>query len=289
MRSDHEDLARTRLDAIAHGGREIRRDEPDVWATDPTEDDDEHGGGARRIGVSERLAAARWDVGRRGMAAVAAVACTAALVAAVVAWRERAVPDPVPPLPSIATVDVAQQDVPSRDALPGGAASDAAAVPGAAPSVVAELVVSVVGLVARPGLVHLPPGSRVADALDAAGGTLDGADLLGLNLARRVADGDQIVVGVVAPEPEPPESGVSGDTGTDPGAGGSEPDPRSPLNLNTCDEADLDALPGVGPVTASAIVEWRRVNGPFTHVDQLAEVDGIGPARLARLRELVTV
>ncbi|WP_258008723.1 ComEA family DNA-binding protein, partial [Rhodococcus sp. ENV425] len=89
--------------------------------------------------------------------------------------------------------------------------------------------------------------------------------------------------------PVPPASGVSGSGGKggvgEPGA----PPGAGPVNLNTADEATLDALPGVGPVTAAAIVAWRRDNGPFTDVEQLAEVDGIGPARLARLRTLVVV
>lgn len=312
MRSDHQDLGRTRLDAIARGGSGSHRGNPD-----PSDGDDRHGGydpfgdepfgedpfgddemgdvaaprghGTDRWGsVSDRLAAARWEFGRRGVAAVAAVACAAAVVAVAVAWRDRAVPDPVPPLPAVETVAVGPGTATSP--VPSGAAPSGAG-PTATDGAAAGLVVSVVGLVARPGLVDLPAGSRVADALDAAGGTLDGADLLALNLAQRVTDGDQIVVGVLPPEPVPVASGVSTGSGpaTGPGAERAAGGPGAPLDLNACDEAALDALPGVGPVTAAAIVEWRRVNGPFTDVEQLAEVDGIGPARLARLRELVTV
>ena len=165
-------------------------------------------------------------------------------------------------------------------------------------------------MVARSGLVTLPPGSRVADALDRAGGVLDGGDRDGLNLARKVEDGEQILVGV-APGPEgpagprsailgpgsdapnptgggaPSAAGAGGSTGS--GASGGSGGEPGLVNLNTADVAALDELPGVGPVTAGAILSWRTANGPFANVDQLAEVDGIGPATLAKLRPLVTV
>ncbi|MFF0529690.1 ComEA family DNA-binding protein [Nocardia amikacinitolerans] len=155
----------------------------------------------------------------------------------------------------------------------------------------AELVVSVVGLVQRGGLVRLPDGARVADALAAAGGARDGADLTGINLAQRVQDGDQILVGATAPAPgTPSQSGSTTITATG-GAATSRPSagPTGKVDLNKATEAELDALPGIGPVTASAITAWRKANGRFTDLEQLGEVDGIGPARLARLRDLVTV
>jgi len=129
------------------------------------------------------------------------------------------------------------------------------------------VVVSVVGLVHKPGLVTLAPGARIADALTAAGGPLDGADLIGLNMARRVGDGEQIIVGIVAAPGEPVSMGSSVSTST----------------------AAPTELPGIGPVTAAAIIAWREANGRFTNVDQLGEVDGIGPARLEKLRDLVRV
>lgn len=163
------------------------------------------------------------------------------------------------------------------------------------------VVVSVVGMVGRSGLVTLTPGARVADALDHAGGVLDGGDRDGLNLARRVADGEQILVGV-APGPDGPRGprsdivgpGPAGPPGAPPTAeGAAPPGPGEQagglVNINTADAAGLEALPGVGPVTASSILAWRAANGAFGSVDQLAEVDGIGPATLARLRPLVTV
>ncbi|MFE0749156.1 helix-hairpin-helix domain-containing protein [Gordonia sp. NPDC058843] len=171
----------------------------------------------------------------------------------------------------------------------------------------AQLVVSVVGLVHKPGLVRLVPGARVAEAIDRAGGARKDADLLSLNLAQVLRDGDQILVGyaggegqmslrsaVVGPSgapgaPDAPAGAGSASAGAPADGAGSPPDTGGLVNLNTATEADLDELPGVGPVTAKAILSWRERNGRFTSVDQLAEVDGIGPARLARLRDLVTV
>lgn len=143
-----------------------------------------------------------------------------------------------------------------------------------------SIVVSVVGKVAKPGLVTLPDGARVADALDAAGGPRPGADLRTLNLARRLLDGEQIYVGVPAP---PGVASGGSSTGGDPTAG------QRKLDLNTASATDLEALPGIGPVTAQRIVEWRTENGRFTSIEQLRDVDGIGPARFAELADLVVV
>lgn len=153
-----------------------------------------------------------------------------------------------------------------------------------------EVVVSVVGLVRQPGLVTLAPTARIADALAAAGGSLAGADMVGLNLARRVADGEQVVVGIATPAGRP----ASLNSSVGPGSPAVPPvattaAPAGPVDLNAATVDQLDALPGVGPVTAAAIVAWRQGNGDFTDVDQLSEVDGIGPARLEKLRPLVRV
>ena len=165
------------------------------------------------------------------------------------------------------------------------------------------MVVSVVGLVHTPGLVTLAPGARIADALQAAGGAMDGADTIGLNMARPVGDGEQIVVGLAPLSGLPRALGSSVASGSIPGpASAPESAPGKPtggpttvpkrgpmLDLNTATVEQLDALPGVGPVTAAAILAWRQANGKFTSVDQLGDVDGIGPARLDRLRALVRV
>lgn len=139
------------------------------------------------------------------------------------------------------------------------------------------IVVSVVGRVARPGLVTLPDGARVADALRKSGGLVPGANLGALNLARKLADGEQIYVGV----PPPP--------GAEPVAGATAPGEPAKVDLNTATLTELDTLPGVGPVTAQSIVDWRTEHGRFDSVDQLREIDGIGPGRFAKLQDLVVV
>jgi competence protein ComEA len=147
-------------------------------------------------------------------------------------------------------------------------------------------------------LVTLPTGARIADALKAAGGVVDGADTIGLNMARPVGDGEQIVVGVAPRAGTPAALGSSVSSGpaasaasTAPGTTPAHPGGKSGevVDLNTATVQQLDALPGVGPVTAAAIVKWRETHGKFTSVDQLGEVDGIGPARLEKLRALVRV
>ncbi len=174
-------------------------------------------------------------------------------------------------------------------------ASSAASTPAsAAPVSAAPVVVSVIGLVNTPGLVTLAPGARIADALKAAGGALDGADVMGLNMARRVTDGEQIVVGIGVPPGRPVQMGSS--IASDPGApldahspAESSSNPHAVLDLNSATADDLEALAGVGPVTAAAIVAWREAHGRFDSVDQLGDVDGIGPARLDKIRDHVRV
>ena len=152
-----------------------------------------------------------------------------------------------------------------------------------------ELLVSVVGDVAEPGLVEVSAGARVADAIDAAGGLAPDVDSAGyLNLARPIADGELIVVDgegdgdAPAPEPTVPSQSRGGD---DDAAGA----PPALLNLNQATTDQLDDLPGVGPVMAERIVDYRDKNGGFDTVDQLDEVPGIGPATFEKLAKLVTV
>jgi len=146
----------------------------------------------------------------------------------------------------------------------------------------AEIIVDIAGKVDRPGIATLPAGSRVADALRAAGGARGGVDLTALNLARVLVDGEQILVGirapsgVAAPAASAPVTAPSGSTG-------------QLVNINTADEAGLDTLPGVGPVTAQAILTWRMENGAFTSVDELLEVSGIGDVTLAEMAPFVTI
>lgn len=238
--------------------------------------------------LPERWRAARVDPGRAGVLALAAVAVVVVAVAAVSVLLDSPTPAPVPPLPVVSSVD----DAP----VAGENTADASGSPDSEP----ESVVSVVGLVVTPGLVRLRPGSRIADAVAAAGGPVEGADLLALNMAARVADGDQIVLGLRPSDAPPPVSsavsagvtaGASGGA-VAPGAGSGEGQSDTaggPVDLNSATVAELDALPGIGPVTAGAIAAWREVNGSFGSVDQLAEVDGIGPGRMARIRDLVSI
>ncbi len=234
------------------------------------------------------------DPGRRGAIALGVVGVVAVVVTGVVVMRDQPLSQAVPPVPVVRA-----EAAPARPET----VAAVAAMTDTGTGVGADVVVSVVGLVERAGLHRLPGGSRVADAIEMAGGVRDGADLTGLNLAQRLSDGDQLVVGATGPQSEPPRlgsamisasggtpaagptsSGVTGPKPTGAGAG-----KAAGVDLNTATEAELDALPGVGPVTAKAILAWRAANGRFTDIAQLGEVDGIGPARLARLRELVTI
>lgn len=230
---------------------------------------------------SEWLAVIRADPGRAGGVALAAIAVLAILITVFTLLRSNPAP-------------VVSAKLPPVQAVSGTSTAPATAALAAQP-----VVVSVVGLVNQPGLVTVAPQARVADAVQAAGGPLTGADTLGLNLARRVADGEQIVVGIATPAGRLPALGSSAGQGpATPAAaapasaaategGGTEA--AAPLDLNSASAEQLDALPGVGPVTVAAILAWRQANGRFASVDQLAEVDGIGPARLEKLRPLVRV
>lgn len=144
-----------------------------------------------------------------------------------------------------------------------------------------SLVVSVVGKVASPGLVTLPTGARVADALQAAGGVVDGADITTLNLARKLSDGEQLYVGIPVPAQAQVGQAQAGRSGGD--------TPPGKLDLNSASVEQLDSLPGVGEVTAKRIVDWRTSHGGFSSVEQLRDVDGIGQSKFSRLRDLVTV
>lgn len=153
----------------------------------------------------------------------------------------------------------------------------ASAGPSATATSVDTVVVHVAGAVAAAGVYELPAGSRVVDAVAAAGGTAGDAQPDAVNLAAPLVDGARIYVPRVG-ETVPVLSGTSATAA-----------PVGPLDLNTATEDQLDDLPGVGPATAAAIVAHRTTNGPFSSVDQLADVRGIGPAKLAAIRELVTV
>jgi competence protein ComEA len=199
-----------------------------------------------RAGLATLLPGA--DPGPTGARALALVAAAAVAVTGLVVWRGRPRAVDVPPPP--------------------------VAVASASPSA-ALLVVDVAGDVRHPGLVRLPPGSRVADALAAAGGLRPGATTEGLNLARRLVDGEQVLVGAPAAAAAPSAGAPNG--------------PGTPLDLNAATADQLDALPGIGPVLAERIVDWRTQHGRFATVDQLREVGGIGAKKFESLKALLTV
>lgn len=232
--------------------------------------------------------------GRRvtiGPPQVAVLAVLVAVALAATCWwvlagrAEEQVVEPLAVATSAAGTPLA---TPSSEAtLAPGSASDAEGEGGGAGSPTAtdgEVVVHVAGRVARPGIVVLPGGARVADAVEAAGGAVPDTDLTGLNLARVLVDGEQVLVGLDPSEGAPAAPGAAAPGG--PGDGAST---GGLVDLNTADLAALDLLPGVGPVTAQAIIDWREENGGFSHVDELLEVKGIGEATLAELAPLVTV
>jgi competence protein ComEA len=206
--------------------------------------------------LSAEGAFAPFDLGRPGVKALAAVAAVIVLIAGFLAWRARPQVDPVAP-PPVA--------VPPAGSAPSGSAT------------ADEVVVAVAGKVGTPGLVRLPTGARFADALKAAGGADRGVDPSLLNLARKVVDGELIMVGVT-----PPPGGTVAAAGPAAAGGGL-------VNLNTATLADLDGLPGVGPVLAQRILDAREAQGGFRAVADLRKVSGIGGSRFDQIKDLVTV
>lgn len=258
------------------------------WLQDFDEDEYEVPPDSSRFDrLPERWRGTRWRPSRSATWVLAIVAALATAIGLFTVWWDSPSLQAVPPLPSpqnVTAQNVTEQSVTVDDGESAGAVPTAVA----AEQPPEALVVSVVGLVRTPGLVNLHSGSRIADALAAAGGVLDGAETVGLNLAQKLADGDQIVVGAAEQSGGVSASSSTTAGGTSPAAAG-ESGGAGLVNLNTATEAELDGLPGVGPVTAAAIISWRTSNGKFTDVEQLGEVDGIGPARLAKLRVLVSV
>jgi len=221
-----------------------------------------------RRSVEHVVGLVRWFGVRRILAAVFAV--VGALVGGWVLLR--ASPDSVESQLPRASTTIAAQGV----AAPGasGSGNPVEAAPSTSPSTV---VVHVAGAVVRPGVVRLAAGARVENAVEAAGGPIVGADLDALNLAAQCVDGSRIYV---------PRFGEVIDTGT-PLESASGPALR--VNINTASVADLDALPGIGPSLAQAIVGYRTANGPFRTLEALLAVPGVGPSKLQQLRDLVTV
>jgi competence protein ComEA len=232
-----------------------------------------------------RLSGARVNPGRRGLLAMAVVTAMTVLVAG--GWVLAARPHPM-------LASATPEALPAGSAEPSLAPGGSLKSPGAGPTGSTRpgtatagaastlLVVDVAGRVRRPGLYRLPPGARVDDAVRAAGGLLSGVDPVAVNLARKLVDGEQLLIGAAA------AAGGSGASveasGPGPAAGAT-----GPLDLNTATLAQLDALPGVGPVLAQHILDWRTGHGRFDSVDQLNGVSGIGDSKFADLKPLVTV
>jgi len=235
-----------------------------------------------RVGTGERLRAALAFV---GVGRLVAAAGSILLVAAGCWWLLHSPPPPVErTLPYAASSGSGTTSGASTKAGAGpgaGASSSAATAPD--PSVPAGLVVvQAAGAVVHPGVYSLPTGARVHELIVAAGGALPGADPDALALAALLADGQRVYV------PMPGEV-VPGPVGGAGGGGSSAAAPAGPVDLNRATADELDGLPGVGPATAAAIVAHREQHGPFSSVDGLLDVRGIGPAKLDAIRALVTV
>lgn len=202
--------------------------------------------------------------GARALAGIAGVLVLGLVLGALLVWRGRPASEPVPPVVRVRPP-----------------ASAAAASTAATSMSTSTLVVHVAGAVRRPGLVQLRAGARVADAVAAAGGAARNAELASVNLARPVVDGEQLVVLARGQGPAvaaPPASG-----GTAAGSSG------APIDLNSATLEQLDTLPGVGPVLAQRILDWRAKHGRFGSTDELREVSGIGESTFADIKPLVRV
>ena len=228
------------------------------------EPDDSHDVSSRRVSrlhdrVPLVLRVAAVSPTSRAVAGIIGVLVLGLVLGAFLVWRGRPVEEPIPTV--------------QRTGPPAAGV----ALPSPSPS--ALMLVHVAGAVRRPGLVELPAAARVADALDAAGGPTRNAELASVNLARPLVDGEQLVVlarGQHAPLAAPAPGG--------PGAAS-----NAPIDLNTATLEQLDTLPGVGPVLAQRILDWRTEHGRFSSKEELREVSGIGEATYADLEPLVRV
>ncbi len=229
-----------------------------------------------------------FDPGRRGVVVLGVVALLAALGGAWYFGTSK----PSAIAETGASSAAATRASPSLDAAfaSGWPTPTPAGPPSAGASISpAPLVVDVVGKVVAPGVVTLSPGARLHDAIDAAGGALPGTDLAPLDLASKLVDGEEIFVGVPPPSGGSVAGGVVLGAAGDPGGSGASGAAAvgAPVDLNTATEAQLETLPGIGPVLAHNIVAWRTQHGRFANPTQLQEVSGIGPAKYAALASRV--
>ena len=169
--------------------------------------------------------------------------------------------------------------------LSSASPSPPSALPSPSPSA-PDVVVYVCGAVRSPGVVRLPSTARIADALKVAGGATSSAELSAVNLAARLADGQQIIV---PRRGEAPAAGGAAASATSGAAGSTMAGPAAPININTASLEELDTLDGVGPATAQKIIDYRTANGGFKTIDEIKEVSGIGDAKFAAMKDSVTV
>lgn len=278
---DVQALAARRLAALAEGFDRVERvpdspgherDEGNLFgaAVDPGGDGLPPGRHADRSTATRPWSRVGWP--RLTSQHLAVIAIVVAVACVITGWQVlRSVPETQPLELSSTRVPASGLSTPAAGA-PSSTPSDGASAP---TPVAGTLVIDVTGKVRRPGIIELPAGSRVVDALKAAGGARPRTDTSRLNLARLLVDGEQIVVGVELPSTTslgaPESSTPSGPA-------------RSMVSINLATAEQLEALPGVGPVTAAAIVEWRTNNGSFSSIDELLEVSGIGEATLAEIK-----
>ncbi|WP_329350905.1 ComEA family DNA-binding protein [Streptomyces sp. NBC_01261] len=251
-----------------------------------------------RVGVALRERMPVWvqtrcGLERRNVIALGVVLVVAAVFAVQHFWVGRTQPVRAPEV--VGAAAPYGEGSGGKDGI-GGAAAGKGAGPrassvggrGAAGAAGTEIVVDISGKVREPGVHRLPAGSRVTDALRAAGGVRPGTNTEGLNRARFLVDGEQIVVGGAAPAAVSGAAGGANSTGIAGSAGSAAgAAPTAPVSLNTATADQLNALPGVGPVLAQHIIDYRTQHGGFRSVDELRQVNGIGDRRFADLRDLV--
>lgn len=256
---------------------DTRRPEADTTRAADRSGHDRERSPARPPARSTPLLAAVAGFRRPHLVIVAGIVALGILFAGWAVLRARPVAVAVTP-PPVTASPVGTEPKAADDPTPGATAP--------------PVVVHVLGAVEKPGLVTLPPGSRVQDALDSAGGLTSKAAPGELNLAQPVADGQQIVVGTKdKPNGEVRDGSAGGGSGaaSGPAASGGPGGAGQPVNLNSATQAQLEELPGVGPVMAGKIIAWRAEHGRFSRVEELQEIDGVGPKTYAKLAPLCRV